>query len=87
MQGSLNGSFGQTGQPTHAGPFEPPIKSHFYMVLFTFGEKCNPKGSKNDPLEGPGVVKKNDESLTSEGERREEIRLEGSWQARCFSEC
>ena len=31
----------------HARPFDTSIKSHFWMILFTFGDKCPQNGSKN----------------------------------------
>ena len=29
-------------------PFEPSIKSHFFKILITFGNKCPRNGSKNE---------------------------------------
>ena len=52
--------------PNHARPFEPSIKSQFWKISSTFGDKCPENGSKNGlraprtglgyPLEGPFVV-------------------------------
>ena len=33
--------------PTHPRPFVPSIKSHFWKISSTFGDKCPQNGSKN----------------------------------------
>ena len=33
----------------HSRPFEPSIKSHFWKILSTFGDKCPRNGSKTVP--------------------------------------
>ena len=47
-----NGEEQLTGFPsgvTHARPFEPPTKSHFWKISSTSGDKCPQNGSNTAP--------------------------------------
>ena len=39
---------GATAAPVHPRPFVPSIKSQFFKILITFGDKCPRNGSKNE---------------------------------------
>jgi len=47
-QPRVGSSCSPLGRQIHARPFEPSIKSHFWKVLSTFGDKCPRNGSNNE---------------------------------------
>ena len=47
---SLSFSGDARAPPAHARTFEPSIKSQFWEILTTFGDKYPQNGSKNEPM-------------------------------------